>query len=100
MPTRNINLTDRFDRFIETEVVSGRYGSASEVVREGLRLMERRKQEERAKLKWLRSAVSEGLDQIDRDEGREFHSIDALEEHIDRLGDTVSAELASKGKRA
>ena len=59
MPTRNINLTNHFDRFIETEVGSGRYGSASEVVREGLRLIERRKQEDRAKLKWLRGARSE-----------------------------------------
>jgi antitoxin ParD1/3/4 len=79
MPTRNINLTEHFDRFIEAEVGSGRYGSASEVVREGLRLIERRKQEERAKLKWLRDAVREGLDQI---------------------GKEASAELGRKGKRA
>jgi antitoxin ParD1/3/4 len=91
MPTRNINLTDRLDRFIETEVGSGRYGNASEVVREGLRLMERRKQEERAKLKWLRGAVSEGLDQIERGEGLEFRSMDELERQIDRLGKEVSA---------
>jgi antitoxin ParD1/3/4 len=100
MPTRNINLTDRFDRFIESEVGSGRYGNASEVVREGLRLMERRKREESAKLKWLRGAVSEGLDQIDRGEGLEFRSIDEVEKHIDRLGNEASAELAAKGKRA
>ena len=50
MPTRNINLTDHFDRLIKGEVASGRYGNASEVVREGLRLMERRKEEDRAKL--------------------------------------------------
>ena|ERR1017187_9181482 len=75
MPTRNINLTNHFDRFIETEVGSGRYGSASEVVREGLRLIERRKQEDRAKLKWLCGAVREGLDQIDRGEGLEFRSM-------------------------
>jgi antitoxin ParD1/3/4 len=100
MPTRNINLTDRFDRFIEAEVGSGRYGNASEVVREGLRLMERRKREERTKLKWLRGAVSEGLDQIDRGEGLEFRSIDEVEKHIDRLGNEASAELAAKGKRA
>src|SRR5690348_1978325 len=47
MPTRNINLTEHFERFIRTEVQSGRYSNASEVVREGLRLMERRHQEER-----------------------------------------------------
>ena len=59
MPTRNINLTDRLDRFIAKEVESGRYRNASEVVRESLRLLERRNQEERAKLKWLREAVQE-----------------------------------------
>ncbi len=100
MPTRNINLTDHFDRLIEAEVRSGRYSNASEVVREGLRLMERRKEEERAKLKWLRQAVKSGLDQIDQGEGLEFSSIDELEEHIDQLGKEASAELAAKGKRA
>ena len=99
MPTRNINLTDHFDRFIEAEVGSGRYGNASEVVRDGLRLMERRKQEERAKLKWLRGAVREGLDQIDRGEGLEFHSMDELEQQIDQLGKEASAEFVRKGQR-
>ena len=42
MPTRNINLTDHFDRFIEAEVGAGRFGNASEVVRDGLRLLEQR----------------------------------------------------------
>ena len=100
MPTRNISLTDHFDRFIETEVGSGRYGNASEVVREGLRLIERRKQEERAKLKWLRDAVKEGINQIDRGEGIEFGSIGELDQHIDQIGKQVLAELARKGKCA
>jgi antitoxin ParD1/3/4 len=86
MPTRNINLTERLDRFVATRVTSGRYGNASEVVREGLRLLEQREQEEKAKLTWLRSAVREGLDQIDRGEGLEFHSIEEFERHIDRRG--------------
>ena|ERR1700690_4385767 len=100
MPTRNINLTDHFDRFIEAEVGSGRYGNASEVVRDALRLIERRKQEDRAKLKWLRGAVMEGLDQIERGEGLEFHSIDELERHIDQLGREAPATLVRKGRRA
>ncbi|MGA3029032.1 MAG: type II toxin-antitoxin system ParD family antitoxin [Bryobacteraceae bacterium] len=90
MPTRNINLTDHFDRFIEAEVGSGRYGSASEVVREGLRLIEDRKREERAKLKWLRAAVKEGLEQIDRGLGVEFRSARDLDKHIDRLWEEVA----------
>jgi antitoxin ParD1/3/4 len=100
MPTRNINLTDHFDRFIASEVGSGRYGNASEVVREGLRLMESRRQEDRAKLTWLRGAVREGLCQIERGEGMEFRSMEELEQHIDLLGKEASVELTPKGKRA
>ncbi len=47
MPTRNINLTDHLDQFVEDRVTSGRYGNASEIVREGLRLLEQREQEDR-----------------------------------------------------
>jgi antitoxin ParD1/3/4 len=59
MSTRNINLTDHFDRFIEAGITSGRFSNASEVVREGLRLLEQREQEDQAKLEWLRSAAKE-----------------------------------------
>ena len=100
MPTRNINLTERLDRFIERRVASGRYGNASEVVREGLRLMENREREEQAKLDWLRGAVKESLDQIDRGEGKEFRSTRDLARHIRHLGEEASAELAAKNHRA
>ena len=42
MPTRNVNLTDHFDNFIQARIKSGRFSNASEVVREGLRLLEQR----------------------------------------------------------
>ncbi|HKA01643.1 MAG TPA: type II toxin-antitoxin system ParD family antitoxin [Candidatus Solibacter sp.] len=89
MPTRNINLTPRFDRFIENGVSSGRYGNASEVVREGLRLLQQREQEERAKLAWLRGAVRHAIDQVERGEGIEFHSMADLERHINQIGGQV-----------
>nr|MCU0248394.1 type II toxin-antitoxin system ParD family antitoxin [Bryobacter sp.] len=98
MPTRNINLTDHFDRFIEAEVGSGRFGNASEVVREGLRLMERRKLEDQAKLKWLRGAVRQGLDEIEHGQGMEFASLGELEEMIDRIS-AAPAAAPRKGKR-
>jgi antitoxin ParD1/3/4 len=85
MPTRNINLTEHFDRLISAEVKSGRYGNASEVVREGLRLIEQRKREEEAKLKWLRGAVQAGIDQLDRGEGIKAGSLAELNRAIDRL---------------
>lgn len=100
MPTRNINLTEHLDRFVETGVTSGRYGNASEIVREGLRLLEQREQEDHAKLEWLRKAAAEGFDQIDRGEGVELRSLEELDQHIDQLGKEASAELASERNRA
>ena len=41
MPTRNVNLTDELDRFVAKKVKTGRYQNASEVVRAGLRTLER-----------------------------------------------------------
>ena len=60
MPTRNVNLTDELDRFVATKVKSGRYENASEVVRAGLRTLEREEQQYEAKLAALRTAINEG----------------------------------------
>jgi antitoxin ParD1/3/4 len=65
MPTRNIDLTPELDRFVATKIKSGRYESASDVVRAGLRNLKReeKKREEQeyaAKLAALRSAIDEG----------------------------------------
>ena len=38
----NVSIGERWEKFIENAVCEGRYGSASEVVREGLRLVEER----------------------------------------------------------
>src|SRR5258708_2244630 len=100
MPTRNVNLTEHFDRFIEAGIASGRFSDASEVVREGLRLLEQREQEDKAKIEWLRRAAKEGFDELDRGEGIEFESMDDLAAYIDQIGGEVSAEIASARKRA
>jgi len=60
MPTRNVNLTDELDRFVLEKVESGRYENASEVVRAGLRTLEREERRYEAKLIALRSAIDEG----------------------------------------
>jgi antitoxin ParD1/3/4 len=54
----SITLGKHFDEFITHQVSDGRYGSASEVVRAGLRLLE----ETETKLKLLREALLEGED--------------------------------------
>ena len=60
MPTRNVNLTDDLDRFVVAKVASGRYGNASNVVRDALRALERNERECEAKLLALRNAIDEG----------------------------------------
>jgi antitoxin ParD1/3/4 len=60
MPTRNVNLTGELDRFVAKKVKSGRYENASEVVRAGLRILEREERQYEAKLAALRAAIDEG----------------------------------------
>ncbi len=92
MPQRNVNLTDHFDRFIDTRIESGRFSNASEIVREGLRLLERRELEDEAKLAWLRGAAAEAFASLDRGEGLLFESMDELDAYIMEIGDEVFAE--------
>ena len=99
MPTRNVNLTEHFDSFIETGIASGRFSNASEVVREGLRLLEQREREDKARIEWLRAAAREGFDQLDRGEGIEFESMDDFDVFMDQIGTEVSAEIADQRKR-
>jgi len=92
VPTRNVNLTDHFDNFIDVGINSGRFSNASEVVREGLRLLEQREAEDQARLIWLRSAAQDSFAAIDRGEGLTFHSMDDLAAFIDQTGKEVAAE--------
>ena len=94
MRTRNVTLTEHFDRLIESGIISGRYRNASEMVLDGLRLLEQREQEDRAKLQFLRKSAKDGFDQINRTSGIEFRSADERDAFIDQIGDEVSAELS------
>ena len=55
-------LGSHFESFIKNLVESGRYASASEVMRDSLRLMEEREKIRAAKLDALRASIREGLD--------------------------------------
>lgn len=96
MPTRNINLTNQLDRFVEKRVASGRYGNASEVVREGLRLLEERERETKAKLEWLRRAAQEGLDDLDQGHAVELDTGRELDAHLKHLAKFASRGLVRK----
>ena len=88
MPTRNVVLTEHHERIIETLVGSGRYQNASEVLREGLRLIERREALEAARLAALQEAAHIGFAALD--EGR----------HRDLRDDEIEDFMAGLGRRA
>jgi len=79
----NVSLGDRWEAFVADIVKRGRYGSASEVVREGLRLVEEREE----KLKALQAMLDKSLTQ-----GGE-----ATEQDIDAAIEAKAAELAKEG---
>jgi len=74
MPTRNINLTPHQDELVAKYIASGRYQNASEVIRDGLRLMESRDAEEAVRLEALRNAIDAGIEDLERGNFTEFAS--------------------------
>jgi antitoxin ParD1/3/4 len=60
--TMNINLTPQLEKLVRRKVATGRYNSASEVVREALRLMEAQEQLRAAKLERLQRDIREGVE--------------------------------------
>jgi len=99
MPTRNVNLAEHFDRFVESGVTSGRFSDASEMVREGLRLLEQREQEDEGKTEWLRAAAKEGFAAADRGDYVTLNSEEELDTFLDQVHKEVSTELAAERKR-
>jgi antitoxin ParD1/3/4 len=94
MPTRNVVLTKHQEKVIKTLVGSGRYQNASEVLREGLRLVEQREAEEAAKLEVLREAARVGFGALDRGEFKELDSIDDLRAYLNDLSEKVISTTA------
>ena len=86
MATKNISLPAELDGYIDAKVASGEYAHASEVVREGVRLLMRQESE---KLEWLRDAVAKGIASAQTEEGVEFD--DAMLERIKARGRAIVA---------
>jgi antitoxin ParD1/3/4 len=86
MPTRNVNLTGRYDQFVIEQVTSGRFKNASEVVRAGLRLLEQQNREEEEKLTLLRSLAAEGFDELDQGQGTVIDGQRQLRKLIGQIG--------------
>jgi antitoxin ParD1/3/4 len=89
MPTRNVVLTERNEALIEALVQTGRYQNASEVLREGLRLVESREVEEASKLETLRDAALMGVAAFDRGEFKDFAGAKELVAYLGALSDRL-----------
>jgi antitoxin ParD1/3/4 len=79
----NVSIGDRWESFVNAVVKSGRYSSASEVVREGLRLVEERE----AKLISLRETIQASL----------AENVFYTEEEVDEQLEGVFTKLAEEG---
>jgi antitoxin ParD1/3/4 len=79
MATTSLSLGEHWEVFIKNQISSGRYGSASEVVRDALRSMEERK----SKLEALRTHLAQGAQQAKSGEFVDDFSMDALISDLD-----------------
>jgi antitoxin ParD1/3/4 len=97
MPTRNVVLTEYQAELVERLVSSGRYQNASEVLREGLRLVEHQEQEAKARLQALREAARVGLADVEAGRYRTFESPTELRQHLGTLRDKVRSRKRQRG---
>ena len=80
MATTSLSLGNHWEVFIKGQITSGRYGSASEVVRDALRHME----EQESKLTALRAHLAEGEEQVNNGEAIQDFSMAELIEELDK----------------
>ena len=67
----NVSLTPELEQIVSCKVESGLYNSASEVVREGLRLLQQRDQLREMKLDALRTEIQKGIDDLEAGRARD-----------------------------
>ena len=75
----NVNVTPELEAFVNEKVKSGLYNSASEVIRESLRLLKERDDLKKLRLDELRREIRRGLDSLERGEGKPL-DINAIKE--------------------
>lgn len=90
----NVSLTPRLEEMVQEHVRSGRYSSASEVIRAALRLLEDHEREQAARFEQLKADVQKGIDDLDA--GRSAELTHEVFEEIKSLGRAELARRRSK----
>ncbi len=87
----NVSLTSELEQFVHTKVKSGRYLSASEVIREALRLLEERDRLYQARLVELQKEITFGIESSERGELYDGEAViqELLEQNQQRLQETA-----------
>jgi antitoxin ParD1/3/4 len=85
----NVSLTPEHEKYVQKKVASGKYASASEVVREGLRLLQETEQIRELRLKELQAKIDEGL--ADAAAGRLIDGPTAMKQIRARLKERIAA---------
>ena len=103
MPTQNVNITQAQADFIHQCVEAGDYNNASELVREALRLLKAQKDEQQARVEYLRGELQEAYDARERGEYTDLHGkedIQALRESMRRERLEKLAQLSNASSSA
>jgi antitoxin ParD1/3/4 len=79
----NVSLTKELEQIVDQKVKSGLYNSASEVVREGLRLLQQRDELRETKLTALRAEIQKGIDDLEA--GRIYDGPSTMAEFREKL---------------
>lgn len=82
----NVSLTPELEKLINDKVKSGRYNSASEVVRESLRLLQDQDELQRIRRDELRREITLGVEQIRHGQFSEYASAEEFGEEVIRRG--------------
>jgi antitoxin ParD1/3/4 len=83
----NVHLTDELERLVQDKVRTGRYNSASEVVREALRLLEERDELRALRKEELRKKIAEGMQAVRAGRVQDGEEVfDRIDAELDLLG--------------
>ena len=95
----NVSLTPELETLVHDKVKSGLYTSASEVVREALRLLRERDELQRQRLDQLRREIAVGVEQLDRGEATAYDD-QSLKEHFEQIKADGRRRLAVSKEKA
>jgi antitoxin ParD1/3/4 len=96
MATRNVKLTEHYERFVDKKVREGRFQDASEVVRAGLHLLEQQDRAEHEKLELLRKLAAQGFAEIDQGLGIAIESKQELRDVVRAAGKRASGKISKR----